>query len=217
MRRLLPSVVALILAMPLNASAHRLDEYLQATRVSLAPEGVQIELDLTPGVAVATSVFPLIDRDGDRVVTALEIEAYARSVLRDLSLHVDGRAYPLTLARAECPTWPELEDGIGTISIVASAAAGLRRRGAHHVRYENFHRRDIGVFLVNALVPADREISIVGQARDPGQRRFDLNVSIGPTWSGYFWPALQSIFFVILIVVRRRTPVRAGDVLKARR
>jgi hypothetical protein len=205
MKRCLPIVVALLAGLPLEAEAHRLDEYLQATRVALTPDGLEIELDLTPGAAVADSVFPLIDRDRDLRVTPPEIEAYARLVLTDLALQVDGRGYPLSLTRAECPSWPEIRDGMGTITIVATADAPWRR-GSHHVRYENFHRRDISVFLANALVPAAREISIVAQERDPGQQRFDLDISVAPAWSRYVWPALPSILLTALIVVRRRQP-----------
>jgi hypothetical protein len=203
MTRGLPIVVALLVGLAPGAEAHRLDEYLQATRVALTPDGLDIEVDLTPGTAVAASIFPLIDRDADLRVTPPEIESYARRVLADLALEVDGRRYPLALTRAECPSWPEIRDGIGTITIAATADAPWRP-GSHHVRYENFHRRDIGVFLANALVPADREISIVAQQRDPTQRRFDLDITVAPAWSRYFWPILPSILLAVLIAARRR-------------
>src|SRR5688500_2478626 len=120
MKRCISIVIALLALLPPGAEAHRLDEYLQTTRVAVTPDGLEIELDLTPGAAVATSVFPLIDRDGDLRVTPPEIEAYARRLLNDLALQVDGRGYLLTLTRAECPSWPELRDGMGTITMVAT-------------------------------------------------------------------------------------------------
>jgi hypothetical protein len=195
--------VVVIGALPFRAEAHRLDEYLQATRVALGTDRIDIELDLTPGAAVAASIFPLIDRDGDFRITPTEIEGYARAVVTDLTLQVNGRAYPLTLTRAECPSWPEMRDGIGTIAIAATAAAPLGR-GDHRVSYENFHRRDIGVFMANALVPADAAITIAGQERDRDQRRFDLDITVRPAWSKYFWPVLPSLVLAALIIVRRR-------------
>ena len=38
-----------VLLMPLPAGAHRLDEYLQATRVGIERDRVSIDIDLTPG------------------------------------------------------------------------------------------------------------------------------------------------------------------------
>ena len=42
--------VLVLVAVAGPVSAHRLDEYLQAARIGIDPERVQIELDLTPGV-----------------------------------------------------------------------------------------------------------------------------------------------------------------------
>jgi hypothetical protein len=196
-------IVACILASR-DAAAHQLDEYLQATRIALARSGVALELDLTPGVAVARSVFALIDADGDGSVSVREIEAYARQVLDDLSLQVDGRAYPLSLTGAESPAWTEMRDGIGAIRITASADVPLGAAGSHRVRYENAHRPDIGVYLANVLVPSAREISIVRQARDAKQRRFDLDVAVASRSSGYGWVALELIVVAVLLVRRWR-------------
>ena len=46
----------MILAGVAVVSAHRRDEYLQAARLALDPGRVQIELDLTPGIAVADAI-----------------------------------------------------------------------------------------------------------------------------------------------------------------
>ena len=65
--------------------------------VTVAPEGVTIELDLTPGVLVAPQVVALIDTDGDGKLSEAEGRAYARAVLDDVLLKVDKRRYPLTV------------------------------------------------------------------------------------------------------------------------
>src|SRR5689334_7014001 len=41
-----------LLSLPRDASAHRLDEYLQATRVDVGADGIGIEIDLTPGANI---------------------------------------------------------------------------------------------------------------------------------------------------------------------
>ena len=80
-----------------HASAHRRDEYLQAARIAIEPTRVDIELDLTPGIALAPSVLGEIDRDHDGNVATAEANAYAARVLGEIRLEVDGRPMPLEL------------------------------------------------------------------------------------------------------------------------
>ena len=71
-------------------SAHRRDEYLQAARIAIDPGRVQIELDLTPGIALAEAIIADIDRNRDGSLSADEQRAYASLVLSALTLEVDG-------------------------------------------------------------------------------------------------------------------------------
>ena len=48
--------------------------------------------------------------------------------------------------------------------------------GTHRLRYRNSHRSEIGVYLVNALVPASERVSIVAQRRDVDQRDVTIEV-----------------------------------------
>jgi hypothetical protein len=48
--------IAIILFLAASASAHRLDEYLQATIISVEKDRVQAEMRLVPGVAVSSFV-----------------------------------------------------------------------------------------------------------------------------------------------------------------
>ena len=57
----LPLLLAL-LAFPSAVFAHRDDQYLQATLVAIEPSGVRLQINLTPGVAVAEQVIAEIDR-----------------------------------------------------------------------------------------------------------------------------------------------------------
>ena len=86
----LPLLLAL-LALPSNVFAHRDDQYLQATIVAIEPDGVRLQINLTPGVAVAEQVLAEIDRDRDEAISKNEAAAYAK-VVEARSLAPDGRA-----------------------------------------------------------------------------------------------------------------------------
>lgn len=60
------------LASPLATEAHRLDEYLQATRLSVARDRIDLELDLTAGADVASAVFASIDTNHDGRISPTE-------------------------------------------------------------------------------------------------------------------------------------------------
>ena len=82
---------------PRPRSAHRLDEYLQATTIAVEKGRVQVELRLVPGVAVFPIVFAGIDSDSDGIASPAEQRSYAERVIGDLSLSADGMRLPLRL------------------------------------------------------------------------------------------------------------------------
>jgi len=84
------AVAAVLLCLGALASAHRLDEYLQATILSVEKDHVQGSMRLIPGVVVSSSVIASIDSNGDGILSQAEQRAYAERVLGDLSLTVDG-------------------------------------------------------------------------------------------------------------------------------
>src|SRR6266704_437804 len=87
----LASVICTMLAFSGTASAHRLDEYLQATRISLGLDRIVFEMDLTPGVDVAPLVFASINTDHDGRISEAEGAAYASQVLKEIIVEIDGR------------------------------------------------------------------------------------------------------------------------------
>src|SRR4029453_14897085 len=91
------ALLPVLLALPSAVFAHRDDQYLQATLVAIEPSGVRLQINLTPGVAVAEKVLPEIDRDRDGAISKNEAAAYADSLKRDLTLHIDGRKLDLKL------------------------------------------------------------------------------------------------------------------------
>lgn len=72
------------------ASAHRLDEYLEATMISLDAGRMHADIRLVPGVAVLPAVLREIDTNADGAISDSELHAYGEKVLRDLSFAIDG-------------------------------------------------------------------------------------------------------------------------------
>ena len=167
------ALIAILLSLAPYASAHRLDEYLQATRLSLAANQIGVEIDLTPGVDVATAIFALINIDHDGRISPSEADRYANQVVRETTLDIDGRRAQLDVLRYEFPSFQEMNAGEGVIRIYARAV-WRGSAGAHRLIYQNNHKTDLGVYLVNALRPGTPAIEIMEQHRDPYQRGMNL-------------------------------------------
>jgi len=99
-RTLCPLALLLaLLAFPCAVFAHRDDQYLQATLVAIEPNGIRLQINLTPGVAVAEQVIAGIDRDCDGVISKSEAATYAELLKRDLTLGMDGRNFRIEAHR----------------------------------------------------------------------------------------------------------------------
>ena len=170
------AAVAIVLALAAGVAlrAHALDEYLQATRVDIAPKGVALFVDMTPGAAIASLVIARLDSDGDGVFSPSEAETYGRALLADLELSVDGAPLPLSLVRVEVPTAGEMREGQGVIRIKSWSDASLLP-GSHRLVTRNSHMTGISVYLANALIPESRGIRIAKQTRDARQQNFQLD------------------------------------------
>ena len=79
----------LLLVLPSTALAHQLDEYIHATLVSIEPGEIRIQVNLTPGVQVASNVLALIDLDHDGVISTNEAAGYAKTFQHDLVVQLD--------------------------------------------------------------------------------------------------------------------------------
>src|ERR1700730_19028692 len=91
MNRKFVVTVAILLSLGAVAFAHRLDEYLQATIISVEKDHIQASMRLIPGVAVSSVVLASIDTNWDGVISEAEQRTYAERVLRALSLTGDGK------------------------------------------------------------------------------------------------------------------------------
>jgi hypothetical protein len=174
-------VLAVSLLLTADAEAHRLDEYLQAARLSLVPDRVVLELDLTPGVAIAPDVLRLIDRDADQAISSQEAHEYGQQALSGITLSLDGRPLNLILDRVEIPSAADLRAGLGTIALRADAAVERLAAGRHDLRFRNDHHPGGAVYLINALRPEDRAIQVAAQQRDPTQREGRIEYEVAPS------------------------------------
>jgi hypothetical protein len=165
-------VVIAVLGYP--SFAHRLDEYLQATIISVEEKQVQLSMRLIPGVAVSNAVLADIDSNGDGVISEAEGRAYAERVLHDLSLSLDGHRLSPRLVSATFPQIEDMTGGVGEIRIELSAElpGGDANR---KLVFENRHHAAISAFLVNCLAPQDARIRVVAQNRNRNQSLYELD------------------------------------------
>ena len=175
----LPLLIAL-LAFPSDVFAHRDDQYLQATLVAIEPSGVRLQINLTPGVAVAEQVIAQIDRDRNGAISKNEAAAYAESLKRDLTLRVDGRKLDLKLTASEFVPPAELRTGSGIIQMEFSAISGPLAAGPHRLTLENRHLTTISVYLINAAQPRFTTVQITRQKRNENQSAGEIEFTSVP-------------------------------------
>ena len=186
--RAIAATAAAAMLLSIDGQAHRLDEYLQAARLSLVRERIALELDLTPGVAVAPQIISMIDRDDDAAISSEEARAYGQAVMSDARLTLDGRAVDVTLDRVEVPSAADLRAGLGTIAVRVSGTVHRLGAGRHSLEFQNNHHPGGAVYLINALAPEDPSIRVLSQRRDPIQREGRIDYEIqSPSTARWFW------------------------------
>lgn len=178
-RRCLPLLLAL-LSLPSDAFAHRDDEYLQATLVVIEPREVRLQINLTPGIAVAEQVIALLDRNRDGVISTKEAAAYTELLKRDLTVRLDGRNSELKLTASEFVPPAELRTGSGIIQIEFSASFGPLAAGSHSLTLENRHLTRISVYLINASQPRFATVQITRQKRNDTQSAGEIGFTFHP-------------------------------------
>jgi hypothetical protein len=156
-------------------SAHRRDEYLQAARLAIDPGVAQIELDLTPGIALADTIIADIDRNRDGSLSAAEQHEYAGVVLQALEVEIDGTPLRLQPGAASFPDNDAMRRGEGTIRLQSTATLPRLSAGAHHLLFRNRHHPDRSVYLANALIPQSYRVAVTGQRRDADQRELTID------------------------------------------
>jgi hypothetical protein len=200
--------VSALLALSLagGASAHRLDEYLQATLLGVTRDSIGVEIHLTPGVAMLPVLMAMIDQDRDGRISSGEARAYVGRVVREVELRVDGVPAPLSLVESNFPTVEAMREGLGTIRIKLRTA-----RSGHELRFENRHLPQVSAYLVNCLAAPSDGLVVRRQERDEAQRSIQFEYSFGPgaapgpqvAWIalGPFWPAAIGMLLVARMAV----------------
>jgi len=169
-----------LLALPSAVFAHRDDQYLQATLVAIEPTGVRLQINLTPGVAVAEQVIAEIDRDRNGAISKNEAAAYAELLKRDLTLRMDRRKLDLKLTVSEFVPPEDLRTGSGTIQMEFSANFGPLAAGPHRLTIENRHLTTMSVYLVNAAQPRFATVQITRQKRNQNQSAGEIEFTVHP-------------------------------------
>jgi hypothetical protein len=187
-----------------EVSAHRRDEYLQAARLGIEPGGVHLELDLTPGIALAETIIAAIDRNGDGSLSQDEQRVYAGFVMSALALAVDGTPIRAQLGAVSFPDTDSMRRGEGTIRIESAAILPRLSVGPHSLLFRNGHQPDRSVYLANALVPESDRIAVTAQRRDGGQTELtvDYVLRAAPPSSTAAW-LLGSIAAAMVLSVMR--------------
>ena len=93
------------------------------------------------------------------------------------------RRLDLELTSATYPTFDAMRAGTGTIQLRAAASIDPVS-GPRRLTYQNNHRSDVGIYLVNALVPEAPDVVLGAPRRDERQQRFDLDYDVRTTPGG---------------------------------
>jgi HupE / UreJ protein len=156
-----------------SAFAHNLDEYLQAAVISLHPDEVHVSLRLVPGVAVLPELLESLDIDSDGKLSEAEQYAYTASVLKEISLRINGAPVALRVHSAYFPAIDTMKEGVAEIRLeVVGRLPSIAENRT--LVFENHHLSRISVYLANILVPADKRLEIVSQRRNESQSLYEV-------------------------------------------
>jgi hypothetical protein len=205
-------LAAMSVSLSAGVSAHRLDEYLQAARIAVERDRVQLELNLTPGIAVADGIIREIDADGDGELSLDEQHSYADRVLSAVTLHVDDAPHHLKLATSTFPDVVALRSGDSAITLRSEVLVPLLSRGPHRVFFRNGNATVESVYLANALVPENDLVAVTGQQRDGQQSELTIDVRVRGTPAASVWMGLTGgLVLALLLTWRTRERTASRD------
>jgi len=174
MKATLSAALAVLVIPGYPAFAHRLDEYLQATIISVEEKQILLSMRMIPGVAVSGAVLADIDSNRDGMISEAEGRAYAERVVREVSLSLDGNRLSPRVVSAIFPPMDEIKEGVGEIRIELTAELPHGETNRKLV-LENHHEGSISAYLVNCLAPRDARIRVLGQIRNRNQSVYELD------------------------------------------
>ena len=162
----------------LPAAAHPLDEYYQVTYITVAPNRINLAIELYPSVLIAPQILTLIDANQDDEISTDEQQAYISLFTGDVIFEVDGKPIALQAANIEFPPALDIRGGGGVIRFTLYADLPSGHRGGHQFYYQNNHLPEIGTYLVNALSDAPALVQITKQDKDVFQTSLRLDYTI---------------------------------------
>jgi hypothetical protein len=173
-RKIAVATCVCVLILGKTAFGHRIDEYLQATILSLETSRIHASMRLIPGILVSPSVIASIDADADGAFSESEERAYAHRVLDDLSITIDGMSVQPKLISWSFPQPAQMRGGLGEIHIeyAMDLPAGGQNRS---LILTNHHLSGSSVYLMNVLVPQDHGIRLLAQKRNERQSFYELD------------------------------------------
>ena len=105
------------------ATAHPIDELLQQVYVTPRLGGIDIDVEITPGVKVAADFVRLVDANGDGLIATAEAQAFSNVVQSALALTVNGATVPTQLVDSTYADVALMAAGGGTIILNFTADA----------------------------------------------------------------------------------------------
>src|SRR3954463_14098400 len=201
------ALIAIVLA-SIVVSAHRRDEFLQAARIAIDGDHVDVELDQTPGIAVADAMIADLDRDRDGALSADEQRAYVNDVVERLDLLLDGRGERMHATTATFPALEAICAGEGAIQLRMPALVPAVAGGTHQLTFRNRYHPNGSAYLANALVPRSDRIAIATQQRDSDQRELTIAYTVrgqsAPALPMWQFGAVASAIGVGALLIRPR-------------
>jgi hypothetical protein len=177
----MPGMMAILLLFPSSVAAHPLDEFYQATFITVVPNRITMQIELYTGVMVAPQVLPMIDINRDGIISETESEAYIDLFLDDVVIEIDGFPVSVIATDIEMPSPLELKAGVGVIRFKLYTDLPPNHRGNHQFYYDNKHRPDLNsIYLANAIRDTANWVEINNQERDIFQANLTLDYTIKP-------------------------------------
>lgn len=172
------AVAPLLLALAATgATAHPVDEVVQGAYLAFEPTAIRLELDISPGPAVAGAILRDLDANADRVVSRAEARAYGGRVLRRLRLTVNGATLAWRLDQVGVPPYVNLEGQADTIRIFA-VAPRQEQAGTRTLSFGNDYRPAASVVTTNIFPHPSGpwRYTVIDQRRSDDGRRYQTRI-----------------------------------------
>ncbi len=147
--------VLLLVAALEEVKAHPVNELLEGAYVTLTPDAINLELDLTPGEQVSAKLLSQLDPNQDGRVSELEAHNFAQQVIKATILKWDGQPKTWTLERVIVPPYSNLTLGGDTVKIYAKSKLSVPNgvtSGAHTLLFNNLYQLGPSRYMVNIFL-----------------------------------------------------------------